>query len=129
MVDKIMTEILASHADQINEGTSQMKDYIAMFPDRGEELQPLLTIAGRLKKVLAPAKPEPAFRHRLRDSLVKAAEQRLEEIEERSARARRRWRLIRAATLGSVLLSLVGVVVAFILRHRPEGEPQPVASP
>lgn len=70
----LTSEILALHADQLNEGEPVATDvFLARFPDRRDELAPLLDVALLVKRTLKPVKPTPAFRSRLHDGLIMAA--------------------------------------------------------
>ncbi len=70
----LTSEILAIHADELNKGEPVATDaFLAQFPDRREELAPLLEVAARVKRALKPVRPEPAFRSRLHDGLIMVA--------------------------------------------------------
>ncbi len=70
----LTSEILAMHADQLNTGEPVTTDaFLAPFPDRREELVPLLEVAARVKRTLKPVKPAAAFRSRLHDGLIMVA--------------------------------------------------------
>ncbi|MBI4789168.1 MAG: hypothetical protein HY782_19220 [Chloroflexi bacterium] len=107
----IVTEILAAHADQLNMGKPVAAgDFLAAFPNRQDDLVPLLDIASRVKRTLKPVKPEPAFRARLRDGLLMAAhhQQAHQILVEKRAEPRLGW-LLGAAALGSAA-GLIAVV-------------------
>ena len=53
MEERVLAEILAAHADQLKKGQGKGNDYLAMFPDYQEELEPLLGIAEKVKEVRA----------------------------------------------------------------------------
>ncbi len=70
----LTSEILAIHADQLNKGEPVATEvFLAPFPDRRDELAPLLDVAARVKRTLKPVKPATAFRSRLHDGLIMAA--------------------------------------------------------
>ncbi|HIC94073.1 MAG TPA: hypothetical protein EYP09_07475 [Anaerolineae bacterium] len=117
MDDKVLIEILASHADQLIKGRRR-GDYLAVFPDRREELEPLLAVAEKVKEALVPVEPAPAFRRRLRKDLLAAAHQRLarQPADRGFALGSRRGLLLGAAALGSAV-SVVGVI-AYLVRSR-----------
>ena len=118
MAEKVLIEILASHADQLIKGEAREGDYLALFPHRREELGPLLTVAEKVKRALVPVEPAPAFRRRLRKGLLAAAHQRLarQPADRGLALGSRRGILIGAAALGSAV-SVVGVI-AYLVRSR-----------
>ncbi|HDH09449.1 MAG TPA: hypothetical protein ENF84_00755 [Chloroflexi bacterium] len=118
MNDKVLIEILASHADRLIKGEAREGDYLAMFPDRREELGPLLTVAEKVKRALVPVEVAPAFRQRLRKGLLAAAHQKLaQQTADRGfALAPRKGVLLGAAALGSAV-SVVGVIAYLIRSH------------
>ena len=74
MSTDLSSEILAAHAEQLNRGEPVETDaFLAPFPDRRDELAPLLDVAARVKRTLKPVKPAPRFRARLHDGLMLAA--------------------------------------------------------
>ncbi len=122
MSDNIVVEVLAAHADHLmgdEAGEAGSKDYLDLFPDYRAELTPLLGIAERVKAVLVPVTPSPAFEAGLKQDLLAAAIKRAEEEEEkkRVSFLRRRGVLIGAAAVGSAL-SVAGIVAALLLRQR-----------
>ncbi|MFQ5340527.1 MAG: hypothetical protein ACE5F6_03160 [Anaerolineae bacterium] len=74
MRDELLVEVLAAHADHLNEGGDHTLTYLAMFPEDRETLAPLLELATLLKLALSPAKVSPGFRARLRAELVQTAD-------------------------------------------------------
>lgn len=120
-----MTEILAAHTDRMNEGCGKEDAYLAMFPAYQGELAPLLDTARRAKEVLAPVRPEPAFREGLRQGLMAAARQRQAQVVIVPQRGYGRDVLIGAAALGSVI-SVAGFL-ACLLRSRRGEKPQAIA--
>jgi hypothetical protein len=116
MEDKVLIEILAAHADQLRDGRAKTSDYLAMFPDYREKLKPLLETAEKVKQVLKPAEPAPAFCQSLHEGLVAAARRKRAEKAPQLARSLRKQLLIGAAALGSVI-SVAGAL-AYLIRSR-----------
>jgi len=121
MEDKVLVEILAAHADQLREGRGKGSDYLAMFPHYQERLKPLLETAEKIKEVLEPVEPTPAFCQSLHEDLLAAGQRRLTEGVPQLARSHGRQILIGAAALGAGAL-------AYFIRSRATAEAQP-ASP
>ena len=126
MADREWIEILATHADKLNVGTNEEAEYLATLPEHQDTLQPLLTVARKVKDALAPVEPDPAFCENLRLSLLATARQRSvsrlslqaegSTKSQRSVLLFRRHRkeiLIGAAALGSVV-SVAGIVAYWI---------------
>ncbi len=126
MANREWIEILATHADKLNAGTNEETEYLATLPEHRDTLQPLLTVAQKVKDALAPVEPDSAFCENLRLSLLAAAHQRstsrLSLWAEGSTKSQRPVRLFRrhrkeiligAAALGSVV-SVAGIVAYWI---------------
>jgi hypothetical protein len=92
---------------------------------RHERVQGLLELADHLQAILVPAEPDANFRRRLHGDLILEAQRRQDEPEPSLFEQHRKGILIGAA-LGS-LASVVGVVIAFVLRYR-QGRPTNVAA-
>jgi hypothetical protein len=122
MGEKVLAEILAAHADQLTKGQGKVSDYLAMFPDYWEELSPLLETAEKVKQVLEPVEPAPAFCQSLREDLLAAGQRRLAEGVPQLARSHGRQIIIRAAALGSAV-SVAGAI-AYFIRSRATAETQ-----
>ena len=122
MKEKVLAEILAAHADQLKKGQGKVSDYLAMFPDYWEELSPLLETAEKVKQVLEPVEPAPAFCQSLREDLLAAGQRRLAEGVPQLARSHGRQIIIRAAALGSAV-SVAGAI-AYFIRSRATAETQ-----
>ena len=122
MEEKVLAEILAAHADQLKKGQGKVSDYLAMFPDYWEELSPLLETAEKVKQVLEPVEPAPAFCQSLREDLLAAGQRRLAEGVPQLARSHGRQIIIRAAALGSAV-SVAGAI-AYLIRSRAAAETQ-----
>lgn len=119
MRDKVMTEVLAAHANYLVGDETNSEDYLNLFPAYRAELAPLLRIAERVKAVLVPVTPSPAFEAGLKQDLLAAAIRRAEErgTGRQVSFFRRRWVLIGAAAVGSAL-SVAGIVAAVLWRQR-----------
>jgi hypothetical protein len=106
-------EILAAHADQLGRPT--------VSPDwkvtRNNQVQGLLDLAEQLHGILAPVEPDAHFRRRLHGELILEAQRRQAEPPGNLFQQHRKGILIGAAAVGS-LASVVGVIIAFVLRHR-----------
>lgn len=123
MEDKILTEILAAHADCLNEGICRKEDYLAMFPDYRAQLAPLLEVAEAVKGALLPVRLDNAFRENLKAELLRAAPQYLESQAHQTEGPSRRWLI--GAAVGSAL-SMIGL--AYFIRARAGLEKRPAAS-
>jgi hypothetical protein len=106
-------EILAAHADQL------------LAPDappnigfgRNDQVQALLDLAEQLQGILIPVNPDTDFRRRLHGELLLEAQRREVDSQPGVFQQHRKGILIGAAAVGSVA-SVVGVAVAYVLRHR-----------
>jgi len=113
MNEKMMTALLAAHADQLVRGEALEAEYLALFPEWSKELEPMLALARQIKETLPLVRPSEAFRNRLRQELSNVAEK---GPDAEPSTERPRWRqpwVIGAAALGSVIsvASAVGVIV------------------
>jgi hypothetical protein len=119
MAENVVVEVLAAHADRLVGNEANGEDYLNLFPDYQAELTPLLRIAERVKAVLVPVMPSPAFEAGLKQDLLAAAIGRAEGQKNRKPVSflRRRGVLIGAAAVGSVL-SVAGIVAALLWRQR-----------
>jgi hypothetical protein len=124
--EKVLVEILAAHADQLKTGRGKGSNYLAMFPDYQEKLKPLLETAEKVKEVLEPVEPTPAFCRSLHNDLLSAGQHRLAEGAPQLARSHGRQILIRAAALGSAV-SVAGAI-AYFIRSRAAAEAQPASA-
>ena len=102
-------EILAAHADQLDESPSLLT--------QNDRVAGLLDLAEQLTGILVPVQPDPDFRRRLHGDLILRAQNRQVELEPGLFQQHRKGILIGAAALGSVA-SVVGVIIAFALRIR-----------
>ena len=106
-------EVLAVHSEQLrNPGTPP-----AATLSRNERVQGLLDLAEQLQGILVPVDPNPNFRRRLHGDLLLEAQRREADPEPSLIVQHRKGIIIGAAAVGSVA-SLVGVVIAFVLRYR-----------
>lgn len=87
---------------------------------RTERVQGLLDLAEQLQGILVPVEPHPHFRRRLHGDLILEAQRREGEPEASLFRQHRKGILLGAAAVGSVA-SVVGVAIAFVIRHRHGG--------
>lgn len=106
-------EILAAHADQLNRPAAP-QDWKGT---RNYRVQGLLDLAEQLHGILVPVKPDAHFRRRLHGELILEAQRRQAEPPSSLFQQHRKGILIGAAAVGS-LASVVGVIIAFVLRHR-----------
>lgn len=116
MENKVLIEILAAHAEQLKEGQRKASDYLAMFPDYQKKLKPLLETAERVKEVLEPVEPVPAFCQSLYEDLLAMARRKMDGGVPQLARSHRKQLIIGAAALGSVV-SVAGAF-AYLIRSR-----------
>jgi hypothetical protein len=114
MDERTLTEILAAHADHLNRGGNGA-DYLVMFADHRDQLEPLLALAERVKGVLVPLQVSPAFRDQLRRDLTAAAQGR--KGLSQPARPNHRLELFIGAAAIGVSVSLAGLV-AYLRRNR-----------
>jgi len=126
MEEEVLAEILAAHADQLKKGQGKGSDYLAMVPDYQDKLQPLLETAEKVKEVLEPVEPAPAFRQSLHDDLLAAGRRRLTGGVPQLARSYRGQVLIGAAAVGSAV-SVVGAI-AYFIHSRATAETQPASA-
>ena len=126
MEDKVLTEILAAHANQLWESQGKGSDYLTMFPDYQDKLRPLLETAEKIKEVLEPMEPAPAFCQRLEEDLLAASHRKLAEGVPQLGRRHTKQILIGAAAVGWAV-SVVGAI-AYFVRSRATAKAQP-ASP
>jgi len=113
MDNRQVRELLATHADQLV--NLQAGPSISLAPN--DRVQGLLDLADQLHGLLVPVVPDAHFRRRLHGDLILQAQRRQPEPEEGLFQQHRTGILIGAAAVGSVA-SVVGVAVAFVVRHR-----------
>ncbi|MBS1254028.1 MAG: hypothetical protein MAG451_03084 [Anaerolineales bacterium] len=73
MNDELLLEVLAAHADHLNEAEDHTQIYLDMFPENRETLLPLFELACELEVILAPVEAPPAFRDQLHIALAQTA--------------------------------------------------------
>ena len=73
MDEHVKVEILAAHADRLNQGQDATEELLALFPDADSELSELMRLAAQVHGVLGPVYPNPAFRRQLKLDLLDAA--------------------------------------------------------
>lgn len=117
-------DVLAAHADALNQGDGLTEQLLDEHPEQAEELLPLLQLAGALKAVLTPVSA-PAFKARLGHDLVKYGPPVVVLGRSVSKRKARAWLAVAAA--GSVI-SVAGVATLLFRRVRAMDEPAPQAS-
>lgn len=84
---------------------------------RSDQVQGLLDLAEELQGILVPTKPSVDFRRRVHGELLLEAQRRQAKPQPSQFQQRRKGILIGAAAIGSVA-SVVGVIIAFVVRHR-----------
>jgi len=116
---RMLTEILAAHADHLARGEDREEEYLSLFAEYRKELAPLLSIARQVKGVLAQVQPSEAFRRRLHNELVAAARQRLAAGPRQCRSVWHRPWVIGVAALGSAvsIASALGVI-AYLRRNK-----------
>ena len=108
-----VTEVLAVHSDQLRNAGAPPTARLT----RNERVQGLLDLAEQLQGILVPVDPNPNFRRRLHGDLILEAQRREADPEPSLLYQHRKGIIIGAAAVGSVA-SVVGVVIAFVLRYR-----------
>jgi hypothetical protein len=106
-------EVLAAHAERMVRPDSWGSQGLT----RNHQVQGLLELAEQLQGILVPVKPDSDFRRRLHGDLILRAQCLLAEPAPSLLQQHRKGIIIGAAAVGSVA-SVVGVVVAFVLRYR-----------
>ncbi|HBY98765.1 MAG: hypothetical protein M5U01_05390 [Ardenticatenaceae bacterium] len=114
MDDDLVTEILAAHADRLAAGeTGQAGTFLALFPARAADLEPLLRLAEDVARLLRPVYvPDPTFRAELKGDLL---------AQHHQARATF-WgwdtgRTLAAVGVGSAAVAVAGLIVYWRGRH------------
>jgi hypothetical protein len=106
-------EILARHADHLDGPHTSSSWGVG----RNDQVQGLLDLATQLHGILVPVAADTNFRRRLHGELVLEAQRRQTEPQGSLFQQHRKGILIGAAAVGS-LASVIGVIVAFVLRYR-----------
>jgi len=125
MDERTVADILAAHADRLNQeqrGTTARQDVSA---EQLSALEPLMRLAERVQGTLAPVQPNPTFVRQLSQQLIATASQGRKAMTRRTRNAI----LIVAAALGSVVsvASAVGIVI-YLIRHRARVQPKQAVS-
>ncbi len=110
-------EILATHADQM---VARPRAGPSPGLTRHERVQGLLDLAEQLQGILVPVEPDVQFRRRLHGDLILESQHRQSQPEVSLFQQHRMGILIGAAAVGSVA-SVVGVAIAYVIRHRHRG--------
>jgi hypothetical protein len=105
-------EILAVHADQLSGRHASPGSGWT----RHEQVQGLLDLAQQLQGILVPVEPDANYRRRLHGDLILEAQRRQTEPVVGLLQQHRKGIVI-GAVIGSVA-SVVGVILAFVLRYR-----------
>ncbi|MFN2167287.1 MAG: hypothetical protein ACK2U9_13610 [Anaerolineae bacterium] len=106
-------DTLAVHADQLLRSGVPPRPRTA----RHDQIQGLLDLAEQVQGILVPVEPDANFRRRLHGELILEAQRRATEPEVGLLQQHRTGIIIGAAAIGSVA-SVVGVIIAFVLRWR-----------
>ena len=106
-------EMLATHSEQLQSSDVPPSTTLT----RSERVQGLLDLAEQLQGILVPVDPNPDFRRRLHGDLILEAQRSQAEPSPSLLYQHRKGIIIGAAAVGSVA-SVVGVAIAFVLRHR-----------
>jgi hypothetical protein len=105
-------DILASHTDQL----LYSSPLTGAARTRHEQVRGLLELAEQLQGILVPVEPDANYRRRLHGDLILEAQRRRLEPDQGLFQQHRKGILI-GAVIGSVA-SVVGVIIAFVLRYR-----------
>ena len=125
MRDRIVTDMLAAHADRLVGGQGEP----ARLPDASAErlasVERLMQLAERTQRTLAPVQPSPTFVHQLGRQLIVTTSASRKAVTRRTRSAI----LVIAAALGSAvsIASAVGIVI-YVIRHRGRVRPERAVS-
>ncbi|MBI2846143.1 MAG: hypothetical protein HYX86_06325 [Chloroflexi bacterium] len=116
---KLIAEVLAAHADRLVQGQrTKAREILSVFSD-DQNLEPLLEVAEEVKDTMAPVKPPPEFRRDLETKLLAEAQEALA-TEKPTPSMGRSVILIILAGLGSLILSIVGLILFFFRGRKPK---------
>ncbi len=118
-----VVEMLAAHADQPTSAALTDIKGLALPSEQKQELTSLLHLAVRVKRALAPVKPEPSYRQRLGRELVETVHQRVGR--ELLVMPSPRRELLLGAAIGSAVAVAGGIV--YLVRTRIQPRSQHVA--
>ena len=112
---RTVADILAAHADRLNQGRAEMAASPPVSAEQLSALGPLMQVAERVQGALAPVQPSPTFVRQLGQQLIATTSHSRKAMTQRTRRAI----LIVAAALGSAvsIASAVGVVIWLIRRR------------
>jgi len=121
MEEKMLREILALQANDLNAGEDDPQTYLAMVSGQQDELESLMTVAARVKQALLPVEPSSAFVRSLRRSLLAMTGRK----RSGASLLAKRGLLIGAAALGSAL-SVAGIIAYVVYARANAGARTPV---
>lgn len=112
---RTVADILAAHADRLNQGRAEVAASVQVSAEQLAALGPLMRVAERVQGALAPVQPSQAFVRQLGQQLIATTSHSRKAMTQRTRRAI----LIVAAALGSAvsIASAVGVVIWLIRRR------------
>ena len=112
---RTVADILAAHADKLNQERPEMAALPEVSAGQLSALEPLMRVAEHVQGALAPVQPSPAFVRQLGQQLIVATSHSRKAVTLRTRRAI----LIVAAALGSAvsIASAVGVMIWLIRRR------------
>lgn len=120
---RLIAEILAAHADRLIQGQkAKAREILSLFSGDQKNIEPLLEVAEEVKETLGPVKPTAGFREELEQRLLAEAQETLVSAKPTPGIAKSGFLLI-AALIGSLILSIVGVI-AYLFRGRKPRRPQ-----
>ncbi len=110
---KEVIEVLATHSEQLHSSNAPPPARLS----QNERVQGLLDLAEQLQGILVPVEPNADFQRRLHGDLILEAQRCQADSAPSLLYQHRKGIIIGAAAVGSVA-SVVGVAIAFVLRHR-----------
>lgn len=115
MRDRIVTDMLAAHADRLVGGRDEPAVSPGVSAEQLASLEALMQLAERTQRTLAPVQPSPTFVHQLGRQLIVTTAASRKAVTRRTRSAI----LVIAAALGSAvsIASAVGIVI-YVIRHR-----------
>jgi hypothetical protein len=125
MNDRIVADILAAHADRLNQGQRGVAALQGVSAELLPTVRPLMRLAERIQSVLVPVQPDPAFVRRVGKQLIATSSGGRKAMAEKTRKAV----IIGAAALGSLvsIASAVGVII-YLVRHRGRVRPEQAIS-
>jgi len=121
MRDRIVTDMLAAHADRLVGGQGEPAVSLGASAEQLPSLDMLMQLAERTQRTLAPVQPSPTFVHQLGRQLIVTTSASRKAVTRRTRNAI----LVIAAALGSAVsvASAVGIVI-YVIRHRGRVRPE-----